>query len=213
MVDLYLIRHAESESNTQPGKIWGHNLQCPLTTIGEIQAAALGKQLTKEGVHFDAVYTSPAVRTKDTACIACEELGYPTSKIMVSDWLHQQAQGAWEGLSRAEAIQQNSLGRLGHWHFRAPGGESPQDVENRMSEWLQTNVLQQNHMKHVAVFTHHVAIRSLLRNVLNLDPNMVNSMAVDTSAVTHLKFDGARWDIVKMNHAPHLKVLNGKTVY
>ncbi|MFQ5621317.1 MAG: histidine phosphatase family protein [Candidatus Nanoarchaeia archaeon] len=213
MVELFLIRHAECEANTQHGKVWGRSLQSPLTNIGRIQAAALGRQLTKEGVYFDAVYTSPAERTKDTASIACEELGYPTSKIMVSDWLHQQSHGEWEGKARNDVVQQNSLFRLGHWHFRAPGGESLQDVENRMSEWLNTNVLQQAHMKSVAVFTHHMAIKGLLRNVLRLDPSMVNSMAVDTSAVTHLKYMGGQWNVVKINYAPHLKVLGMKTVY
>jgi phosphohistidine phosphatase len=67
---LWLLRHADAEP---------HGLRDDfdrrLTAQGEQQARASGRALARMGVGFDAVFTSPRVRSRDTALIACAELG------------------------------------------------------------------------------------------------------------------------------------------
>src|SRR5262249_39586859 len=46
-----------------------------LTEKGERQARAAGVALAAQGVDFAAVYTSPRVRARETARLACESLG------------------------------------------------------------------------------------------------------------------------------------------
>jgi phosphohistidine phosphatase len=67
---LWLLRHGEAvphESKPDADR--------ELTARGERQAIAAGEGLARLGAEFDACYTSPKVRARDTARIACAELG------------------------------------------------------------------------------------------------------------------------------------------
>jgi phosphohistidine phosphatase len=66
---LWLLRHGEAvphESKPDADR--------ELTPRGERQAIAAGQGLAKLGLEFDACYTSPKVRARDTARLACQAL-------------------------------------------------------------------------------------------------------------------------------------------
>jgi phosphohistidine phosphatase len=66
---LWLLRHGEAvphESKSDADR--------ELTPRGERQARAAGRGLAKLGLEFDACYTSPKVRARDTARLACQAL-------------------------------------------------------------------------------------------------------------------------------------------
>ena len=66
---LWLLRHGEAvphESKPDDDR--------ELTARGERQAVAAGAALARLGVEFAACYTSPKVRARDTARLACEAL-------------------------------------------------------------------------------------------------------------------------------------------
>ncbi len=66
---LWLLRHGEAvphESKPDDDR--------ELTPRGERQSVAAGQGLAKLGLEFDACYTSPKVRARDTARLACEAL-------------------------------------------------------------------------------------------------------------------------------------------
>jgi phosphohistidine phosphatase len=66
---LWLLRHGEAvphESKPDADR--------ELTPRGERQAIAAGEGLAALGVEFDACYTSPKVRARDTARLACKAL-------------------------------------------------------------------------------------------------------------------------------------------
>jgi phosphohistidine phosphatase len=67
---LWLLRHGEAEPHeARPDP------ERRLTPRGEEQSRAAGRALVALGVVFQAVYTSPKVRARDTALLACEALG------------------------------------------------------------------------------------------------------------------------------------------
>jgi phosphohistidine phosphatase len=69
-VQIWLLRHGEAEphdSRPDPER--------RLTERGESQSRAAGRALAALGITFQAVYTSPKVRARDTARLACEALG------------------------------------------------------------------------------------------------------------------------------------------
>ncbi|MBI5106966.1 MAG: histidine phosphatase family protein [Solirubrobacterales bacterium] len=67
---LWLLRHGEAEPHdARPDP------ERRLTARGEDQSRAAGAALHALGVVFQAVYTSPKVRARDTARLACEALG------------------------------------------------------------------------------------------------------------------------------------------
>jgi phosphohistidine phosphatase len=66
---LWLLRHGEAVPHeSKPDS------ERELTPRGERQAVAAGKGLAKLGLEFEACYTSPKVRARDTARLACEAL-------------------------------------------------------------------------------------------------------------------------------------------
>jgi phosphohistidine phosphatase len=78
---LWLLRHGEAVPHgTKPDP------QRELTEKGEEQSRAAGRALAALGVSFDACYTSPKVRARDTAVLAAEALGVEvTEQASVAD--------------------------------------------------------------------------------------------------------------------------------
>jgi phosphohistidine phosphatase len=66
---LWLLRHGEAvPHDSKP------DADRELTARGERQALAAGEGLARLGVEFAACYTSPKVRARDTARLACQAL-------------------------------------------------------------------------------------------------------------------------------------------
>jgi len=87
---LWLLRHGEAVPHeSRP------DAERELTPRGERQAVAAGAGLAQLGVEFDACYTSPKVRARDTARLACRELN-----------VEPQEEGALaEGFDRDDALE------------------------------------------------------------------------------------------------------------
>jgi probable phosphoglycerate mutase len=126
---LALIRHGATDWNAER-RLQGR-IDRPLSQAGreEVRRWRLPPLLR------DAAWaTSPLARARETAAL----LGRPgcpiEERLIEMDW------GAWEGTSRAEllaaagieAVDRNPLGR----DFRAPRGESPREVADRLKPWI-----------------------------------------------------------------------------
>ena len=66
---LWLLRHGEAVPHESKP-----DAERELTPRGERQAVAAGEGLARLGIEFDACYTSPKVRARDTARLACRAL-------------------------------------------------------------------------------------------------------------------------------------------
>jgi len=66
---LWLLRHGEAVPHESKAD---HDRE--LTARGERQSVAAGEALARLGVEFAACYTSPLVRARDTATLACKPL-------------------------------------------------------------------------------------------------------------------------------------------
>jgi phosphohistidine phosphatase len=67
---LWLLRHGEAvPHDSKPDE------ERELTARGERQALVAGAALARLGIEFDACYTSPKVRSVQTAGLACRSLG------------------------------------------------------------------------------------------------------------------------------------------
>src|SRR3954449_12372141 len=87
---LWLLRHGEAvPHDSKP------DADRELTARGERQAIAAGEGLARLGVEFAACYTSPKVRARDTARLACRALNIEP----------QAADSLAEGFGRDDAIE------------------------------------------------------------------------------------------------------------
>src|SRR6476661_9411140 len=72
---IWLLRHGDAEDGL--GK---PDAERDLTEKGERQSRDAGNALKQLGVHLDVCLTSPKVRSKRTAELACEILGVPVEE-------------------------------------------------------------------------------------------------------------------------------------
>ena len=63
---LYLLRHAETAYNADRLHIGGRSPWLPLSENGRTQATACGQQLAAQGLTFDRVFCSTALRAVET---------------------------------------------------------------------------------------------------------------------------------------------------
>ena len=126
---LALLRHGPTEWNAL-GRIQGH-IDIPLSDEGLARMRGL---LLPPSFGEARAYASPMQRARQTA----EALGLKNpaldARLMEQNW------GAWEGLSRAEILArdgEDAFARAGlKLNFRPPGGESAQELHDRVVAFL-----------------------------------------------------------------------------
>ena len=72
---IWLLRHGTAEDSAED------DASRRLTEKGERQSRVAGEALAALGVKLDACLTSPKVRARDTARIACDELGVEAEEV------------------------------------------------------------------------------------------------------------------------------------
>jgi len=198
MLELYLIRHGEAQSQETPELVCGRSNHVRLTTNGACQAVTLGDRLKNEELEFDAVYSSPATRCHDTAKIACIHMKYPTGEIILEDALQELSQGDWEGHPRDECYTDEVWRELerDNYVFRAPNGESQKDVEERVMEWLDEEIIPRfdpEKLVNIAAFTHAFTIKCALRGIMRFDPFLVFPGYVENTAIVKIGYNERGW--------------------
>ena len=136
-VEIYLVRHGETEWNKE-GRLQGQQ-NSSLTPRGRQQAERLGHVLASRlGRRRLPLHVSPLGRARETADIIRHFVGNPEP--VIDDRLQEMTLGQWEGLTRTE-VNTGWNGVVGddsnaEWWFLAPGGESYEHFNARVSSWL-----------------------------------------------------------------------------
>jgi bisphosphoglycerate-dependent phosphoglycerate mutase len=94
------IRHGETDYNRR-GLRCGGDIGIPLTDTGADQAKAAAEQLLVDGLRPDAIFVSPLRRTRQTADILANILGF-TDSLIPHEGLRERRLGAWNGQPIAE---------------------------------------------------------------------------------------------------------------
>jgi broad specificity phosphatase PhoE len=181
---IYLCRHGQTEYNRQ-GRMQGR-MDSLLTDLGRAQAAAMAQRL--RGLVTDAaawsLAASPQLRARATAGIIGDRLGLP---VALDDRLMEISVGAWEG-QLIDDLRRQDADAFAHadWHFRAPGGETYDQVYARASGWL----ADQDPARPVIVVSHGVTGRLIRAAYLGLDPQDAMDLPIPQDAVFRL--DGGR---------------------
>lgn len=131
---FYLIRHAQAEGN-RTGRFQGAT-DLPLTPLGRQQLEYLAKRCSTLPV--EAVFTSPLQRAYDTAQAVNRHLKRP---LEVDPTLQEINCGLWENLPFDELMvrwpAERTLWVSRPWDFQSPGGESMQQVYDRVTQALE----------------------------------------------------------------------------
>lgn len=101
---LFLLRHGQSVLNAQD-RFTGL-LDPALSSIGEDEAARAGTMLASASFSPDIVYTSTLTRTRDTARIVLDVLGYPGVPVLAAWELNELSYGSLTGRPRSELLSE-----------------------------------------------------------------------------------------------------------
>ncbi|PIZ40751.1 hypothetical protein COY35_01625 [candidate division WWE3 bacterium CG_4_10_14_0_2_um_filter_47_8] len=172
-LQIFIVRHAESKANTN-GALDTRAPGGPLTAKGIKQARKLAKTLRdldlKRGVA--AIYSSPFLRTKKTAVIIAETLGFGLHNVLISERVKELYWGDLNGTASSdltskemthfleEVAKGNYLYRLGR------GGENQLELLRRLYEFL-SDVWEKHKGQTIIVVTHSTIATVIQKIVLH----------------------------------------------
>jgi 2,3-bisphosphoglycerate-dependent phosphoglycerate mutase len=134
---LVLLRHGQSAWNLEQ-RFTGWT-DVALTPLGECQARAAGEALRDQGLVFDAVWTSELQRARRTADLALATFPVNGVERRSLCCLNERNFGILEGLKYVEAAERygEQWGQPWLWGLRPEGGESLEDLVERVSPFLE----------------------------------------------------------------------------
>jgi isoleucyl-tRNA synthetase len=128
----FLMRHGQSEHNVKDILSTRIEDNHHLTEKGREAVAKAAKKLKKKKI--DVIYASPFIRTKETAAIVAESIGYPVERIIYDTRIGEVNAGVMNGKTSAEY---RLFFKTPEEHFtKCPeGGETVENVRRRMIDF------------------------------------------------------------------------------
>jgi probable phosphoglycerate mutase len=201
MLEIYFIRHGETAGNRENRFRGRHDF--PLNENGIRQAEALRDELRE--VSFDAVYSGPLSRTRQTA----EILANGRSKIILEEGFNNISLGPWEDVSKDE-VRRKYPEAWQLWvttpeKLSFPGMETLAQVRQRSFAALQ-KIIQQHPEGRIAVVTHRAVIKPLFAAILDIPEPYFWKIHMDTAAYSICEYRPERgFTFTLINQTRHLK--------
>ncbi len=189
MLELLCLRHAPTQWNALKRLQGRANI--PLTPAARLSLEQL--QMPEEFTQIPW-YCSPLNRAIETASL----LGLaaiPEPALIEMDWGH------WEGmriddLRQANPLQMATREAMG-LDLQPPGGESPRQVQQRVSVWAES--LRLKGVLQVGAVCHKGVIRALLAGACEWDMRGKAPVKLDYRCLQHFRWDGLRWHLKQTN--------------
>lgn len=169
MTEIFLVRHPETVHNADRSIVSGRSSDVELTPRGVEQARRFARAFAQFYPQPDALYSSPALRTRLLIETYLQETDQ-TLPYTVDDALQEMSQGVAEGQQRSVIYTPEVVNRINQelFDFKLEGGESLNDVSARMYDWVRR--VQEAHPKATLLASGHgQAIRRLVGSVLGWD--------------------------------------------
>jgi broad specificity phosphatase PhoE len=188
---LYLIRHGETDWNRE-SRYQGQR-DIPLNDTGRMQARRHGdvlKSLLPSISEFDFV-SSQLGRAVETMLLIRSVLDVDAEEFRRVPDIAELSYGHWEGELAAELAAKDPDGVAAKaadpYRWRPRGGESYQDLENRVSKWLQSLTTD-------TVAVSHGGVSRVARGaLLDIDRRLVPFLEVPQDRILQLKDGKMRW--------------------
>ncbi|MBD2356284.1 histidine phosphatase family protein [Tolypothrix sp. FACHB-123] len=209
MTRVIIVRHGQSSYNTER-RIQGRIDASQLTQKGQNDATKLGKALSN--ISFNAIYSSPLQRAKQTAEIIHHELANATGKaavIQTSDKLLEIDLPLWERMLTSE-VKEKYAEDYKTWH------EHPDELRMLLEDaqgtkehfpvvslYAQAQEFWQEILPHhqgetILIVGHNGINRALISTALGIPPSRYHSIQQSNCGITILNFAGGLADAVQL---------------
>lgn len=193
MLELILIRHGETESNTRMTYL-GHT-DIPLNARGIRQVNRTAQVFMQEQI--DEIYASPLERAMQTA----EAINkYHKKQIVRLEELSERDFGIWDDLTYEE-IRQRYPQEHDDWvrdwvHYQIPRGESALEVYERNARAIGDIVSRHPDGGRVIVVTHLGCIRNILAYLLGMGMEGTLRFAIRNAGICRVKIDEGNFAVL-----------------
>lgn len=205
---VILVRHGESSFNLER-RVQGHWDKSTLTEKGQLSAQQVGDALSE--MKFDAVYSSPLSRAKDTASIILSRLSTPpASPLQITDSLKEINLVLWEGMLFTEVAEQYPE-EYRNWQespdkvrMVIPGADGeptdfypvPALFEQARDFWK--DLLPRHAGQTILIVAHSGINRALVSTAVGLPPDRYQSIHQSNCGISVLNFSGGWGNLVQM---------------
>jgi len=180
-MNLYMVRHGQTAASRE--NRFSGSSDPPLTAVGEAMAQAFA--LAYASLKWDAIYTSPMLRTRQTADALFRLTGV---QAIVEAGLKEIDYGEWEGL-RQEEVKERWPEAFEHWaddvaSRGTPGGETAFQVAARAMRVVE-GIRSRHERGNVLLVSHKATLRVITCGLLGLDVRLFRErIAHPVGAVT-----------------------------
>ena len=163
MTEFWLVRHGQTDWNLT-GRWQGQAHDAPgLNDVGRAQTLSAREKLN--GHSFSAIYSSDLLRSRQTAELLAEPLRLT---ITLEPRLREMDLGDWEGM-QSEEIEAHYPQEMADrardpFHTRAPNGESPSEVAERVLPAI-NEIARKQSDKSILVVAHGVSLAAIICHV------------------------------------------------
>jgi len=198
MIRIILIRHGETDWN-RGRRIMGHE-PIPLNEKGREQIQLLREHLSS--VHFDAIYTSPVLRARESAELLQGSQGSP---LLEAPELAEIDYGEWVGKTFDEV---RVLPQFEAYHRRPseviiPEGETFHDVMARVKQFF-TRIRAEHEDMTIAAVSHADVIKAALIQHLTLPLDEIHRFRIDNGSYSVVWLEGDLERVLMVNALPRL---------
>ncbi len=197
---LCIVRHGETAWNAEH-RVQGQ-LDVPLNAIGQAQALAASKVLSKE--KFDAIYSSDLSRARQTAQQTATNL---SMSIIEEKDLRERHYGIFEKLTYVE-VKVRFPEDFARFEARDPEyafrtGEALKDFFAR-SIAIVSRIADENKGKSVLVFTHGGVLDMLYRHITGLSISAEREFGIPNAGLNRVELSAAGWRVRTWADIAHL---------
>jgi probable phosphomutase (TIGR03848 family) len=201
MTYVLLIRHGHTAAVGRWLAVWLPGVG--LTDTGRTQAESVARRVA--ALPIAAMYASPLERAMETASAIAARLRLPV--IECAD-LGEMRVGDWSGRSFDELDHEPA------WHAfnerrsitRPPGGETMQEVQQRMARAVR-GMAERHPDAIVAAVSHADPIRAVVMLYLDIPIDLHWRLEISPASVTVISFDGGAARVGRVNDAGELQGL------
>ena len=200
-MNLYMIRHGQTAASRE--NRFSGSSDPPLTEVGE--AMGRGLAAAYSSMKWEAIYTSPMLRTRQTVAALCHQTGL---EARIEEGLREIDYGEWEGLQQDEVMQRWPEA-FAYWaddpaSRGTPGGETAFHVAARAMR-----VVEQIRTRHqegnVLIVSHKATLRIITCALLGLDVRLFRErIAQPVGAVTLFVLTNHKAQLTMLGDRSHL---------